>query len=384
MKTERTIPSPEPLAFSRAPDPDARRSPPKARGAARPRVLLVATVFKLPYRVLRCAAEAGACVFVLGSGGAKGLRYSKYCQAFIDFEGPIDGRRDPVLALEINRLVRALSIELVAPADAASTRSLLELSPLIDAPCFPMPDLAAFDLLNDKWRFTQLCGELNILCPDSWLFDDVEQLRAQARGGDLPFPLIAKPLSQDGGAGCVEIADKSRLGKLSKVSYRPIIVQSYIPGADIGSSMFCRDGEIEAFLTHSYIGGVYKAHSEPRIYDEMSKIARRLRLTGIFNFDMRLTDAGEVFFLECNPRVYYKMAMSMLAGVNFLAFGCPWRRGLEAATVPSPVALPFPKAMLRSLLAPWELDAAAWRVLGFLFADPVPFLRESLRIQRGR
>ena len=381
---ERTIPSPEPLAISRAPDPDARRSPPKASGAARPRVLLVATLFKLPYRVLRCAAEAGARVFVLGAAEAKGLRYSRYCQALIDFQGQIDGQRDPELALEINRLVHALSIELVVAADAPSTRSLLELAPQLDAPCFPMPDLATFDLLNDKWRFTQLCSELDILCPDSWLFDDADQLRAEARGGDLPFPLIAKPLSQDSSAGCVEIADAGRLGKLSKISYRPIIVQSYIPGADIGASMFCRDGEIEAFLTHSYIGSVYKAHSDPRIYDEMSKVSRRLCLTGIFNFDMRLTDEDKVFFLECNPRVYYKMAMSMLAGVNFLALGFPWRRGIEAATVPSPVALPFPKAMLRSLLAPWELDAAAWRVFSFLFADPVPFLRENLRIQRGR
>lgn len=378
MKTERTIPSPETLAF--APASKRRPAAPKANGASKPRVLLVAALFKLPYRVLRCAAEAGASVFVLGSGKAQGLRYSRYCEAFVDFNRPIDGRWDPELALEINRLARALSIELVAPADAPSTRSLLELSPLIDAPCFPMPDLATFDLLNDKWRFTQLCGELNILCPDSWLFDDAEQLRAHARGGDLPFPLIAKPLSQDGGAGCIEIANAGSLGKLDEVSYHPVIVQSFIPGADIGSSMFCRDGEVEAFLTHSYIDGVYKAHSEPRIYDEMSKVAQRLGLTGIFNFDMRLTDEGEVFFLECNPRVYYKMAMSMLAGVNFLALGFPWRHGIEAATVPSPVALPFPKAMLRSALSPWRLDAAVWRVLSFLCADPAPFLRETLRL----
>ena len=382
MKTERTAPSPESLAFPRAADPDTRRSVPRTHLAEKPRILLVAALFKLPYRVLRCAAEAGASVFVLGSARAQGLRHSKCCEAFIDFDGPIDGRLNADLVREINRLVNALSIELVAPADALSTRSLLEIASLIDAPCFPMPALAAFDLLNDKWRFTQLCGELGIPCPESWLFDDAEQLRAEARRGGLPFPFIAKPLSLDGSAGCIAVADEGRIGKLNGVSYRPIIVQKFIPGLDIGSSMFCRDGEIEAFLTHSYIDAVYKAHSEPRVYDEMSKVARRLRLTGIFNFDMRLTDDGDVFFLECNPRFYYKMAMSMLAGVNFLGFGLPWRRGIEAATVPTPVALPFPKAMLRSLLTPWQLDAAAWRVLRFLLADPVPFLRESLRFDK--
>lgn len=381
MKTERTIPSPEPLAFSRAPDPGARRAPPETRGAGAPRVLLVASLFKLPYRVLRCAAAAGASAFVLGSGRAQGLRHSRHCRLFIDFDFPIDGRLDPVLALEINRLVSAHSIELVIAADAPSTRSLAAISPLLEAPCFPMPDLATFDLLNDKWRFTLLCGELDIPCPESWRFSDAAQLRDEIRRGGLPLPLIAKPLSQDGGAGCIEILDDRRLGKLNEISYSPIIVQRYVPGADIGSSMFCRDGEIEAFLAHSYIGGVYKANSEPGIYNEMLKVAKRLRLNGIFNFDMRLTKDGEVFFLECNPRVYYKIAMSMLAGVNFLGRGFPWRRELEPSTVAGPVALPFPKAMARSLLTPWKYDARTARVLGFLLADPVPFVRETLRME---
>lgn len=381
MKTERTIPSPEPLAFSRAPDPGARRSSPETRGAGAPRVLLVASLFKLPYRVLRCAASAGADVYVLGAAGAQGLRHARACRSFIDFRGPIDGRLDPALALEINRLVSALSIELVIAADAPSTRSLAAISPLLEAPCFPMPDLATFDLLNDKWRFTQLCGQLGIPCPESWRFSDAEQLRGEVRRGGLPFPLIAKPLSQDGGAGCIEIADRSSIGKLNEIAYSPIIVQRYIPGADIGSSMFCRNGEIEGYLAHSYIDGVYKANSEPGIYTEMLRVARRLRLNGIFNFDMRLTEQGEVFFLECNPRVYYKIAMSMLAGVNFLGLGFPWRRGLDAQRLAGPVALPFPKAMARTLPTPWKYDAAALRVLSFLLSDPVPFFRETLRME---
>jgi biotin carboxylase len=346
-------------------------------------VLLLAALFKLPYRVLRCAAQTGATVFVLGSRKAGGLRHSRYCQRFFNAESRIDGRLDTGLILEINRMVSAFSIDLVAAADAPSTRSLVEIAYTLDAPCFPMPELGAFDLLNDKWRFTQLCREMGIVCPESRLFDTAEQLRAECRRGGVAFPFIAKPLSQDSGNGCIRIPDPSRLGALAKITYSPIIVQKFISGADIGASIFCRDGGIETFLTHSYAQGVYTAYDEPQIFDHLSGIARRFGLSGIYNFDMRLTPDGEVFFLECNPRVYYKMAMSMLAGFNFLEPGFPWRREVRTPGLKTPITVKLPKAMLPLLPTPWKLDADARRVLRFHISDPLPYLRERLGLEKG-
>lgn len=381
MEREKTLPPPEELLSFRAPVLNRRPAEPQVPGNEIPRVLLLAALCKLPYRVLRCLSDAGAEVIVLGAREAIGLSYSRYCRKFFRCVSRIDGDLNPELAIEINRVVNAYSIDLVVAGDAPSTRSLIEIVEDLDAPCFPMPDLEAFDLLNNKWRFTQLCNEMGITCPESRFFDDAKRLCAEYYHAGLPFPLIAKPLSRDSGIGCVVAESEKDIRKLSRISYSPIIVQDYIFGEDIGTSMFCRDGKIEAFLVHSYIKATYTAYDEPAIYQSVARIARRLRLSGIFNFDMRLTADGEVYFLECNPRVFYKIAMSMLVGVNFLGAGFPWRRPAETPSLAGPVAIRFPKAVLG---APWKLDAAARRVLGFLLEDPLPYLRENLGFERKR
>ena len=38
---------------------------------------------------------------------------------------------------------------------------------------------------------------------------------------------------------------------------------------------------------------------------------------------MILTPDGAVHYLECNPRFFYKINLSMIAGVNFVAHGLP-------------------------------------------------------------
>jgi hypothetical protein len=76
--------------------------------------------------------------------------------------------------------------------------------------------------------------------------------------------------------------------------------------------------------------------------------------------------------------------MSMLAGINFLGMGFPWRSETERSSFPDPVTIRFPKAMLGSLLTPWKFDGGTWRVLKFLLEDPLPFFRENLGLERGR
>ena len=120
-------------------------------------VLMVCSLYSLPYRVMQCIAATGAVVHVLGSIGSRGLRYSRYCRRFLRYEGRIAGERDPAFAGEINRCVRDFGIDMVVPAGPAPTRALIASRDMIDAPCFPLPSLKQFDFLNDKWQFTNSC-----------------------------------------------------------------------------------------------------------------------------------------------------------------------------------------------------------------------------------
>jgi predicted ATP-grasp superfamily ATP-dependent carboligase len=384
MELEESARSPGGAASSPTAPPDASRVVSQARLAARPTVLLVvAAQFSLPYRVLRCLEQAGANVIVLGRGAARGLRTSRCCRRYIGCESQIDGRLNVELVREVNRAISTHSIDLVVAGDPLATRALIEISKVLDAPCFPMPDLEAFDLLNDKWRFTTLCQEMGILCPESRLFANGRQLLDEIDRGAVSLPIIAKPLSEDASRGCVSAIRPGDTKKIARITYGPIIVQEFISGLDIGASIFCREGQIISYLVHDYYHGTYRAYSDPAICATLAKIAGRLQLNGIYNFDMRLAASGEVFFLECNPRVFFKCAMSMVAGINFLGLGLSSGRPAAVPSLVGPVAFQFPRNILRVLFTPWKFNRRTWNVVTLLLADPVPYLREILGLERG-
>lgn len=364
-----TTPAPQPLA-SLAPAASARRPGP-------PRLLLLATLFGMPYRVLRCAQAAGAHVWVCGTAGARGLRLSRHCRAFVPTGRAVDGRFDAGLADELNAHIERLDVDLILPGDAPSTRSLIAIREHLHTACFPMPQLEQFDRLNNKWEFTQLCATLQIRCPRTWLFEDTRAL-ARALALHPHGALIAKPLALDGGLGVIRLGSEHALSELQACGYRPILVQDFIDGADIGASALCEAGAVRTFIAHGLQHHVYTACFDGAICRDVSRIARHLHITGLLNFDLRLTPDGQVFYLECNPRIFWKITMSMLAGINFIAAALPGAGASQVpARLPQPVAVRFPRAMLRALPTPWKLDRTAWRTLRFLYSDPVPHLREQ-------
>lgn len=340
-------------------------------------VLLVSKVYHVPYRVLRCAHAAGSNVYVLGTDGAKNLESSRYCSAFIRTDRPVDGGFDEELAEQINLCVERHGIDIVLPGDAPSTRSLIAIRDLIRAPCFPMPDLAQFDRLNNKWEFNLLCMSLGIECPKSRMFLNTQDLAREIDRDSLAFPLIVKPLTMDGGVGVIKLNRETAREQIAAIFYGPILVQDFIEGIDIGAGVFCRNGEIRAFIAHSLVRGNYSAFFDEAIYSEISKIMRALKVDGVFNFDMRRTPDGRVFYLECNPRIFFKIAMSMLAGINFVSLGLPDRGSDVPARLSHPVTVPSSMAMLRTLRTPWKLKTSSLQVLKFLFGDPIPYFRDS-------
>ncbi|MGH6990239.1 MAG: hypothetical protein ACREE3_10120, partial [Stellaceae bacterium] len=202
------------------------------------RVLLLSSLIALPYRVMRVVAAIGAEVHVLGNRRSRGLAKSRACRSFIPTEVPITGARDLALADEINRAVHRLGIGMVLPGDAQATRALIALSDVIAAPLFPLPDLTGFDLLNNKWRFTQFARELGLLTPQSWLVDDAAELRRMVEAATIPLPAIAKPVNYDGGLGVVKLGEAGALKTIDAIDYAPIIAQEFIPGRDIGASIY--------------------------------------------------------------------------------------------------------------------------------------------------
>ncbi len=348
------------------------------------RVLMVSTLFKLPYRVLRCAHAAGAEVYCLGARQSRGLAASRYCRRFIASKSSIEGNFNQGLLDEINHYVKELDIDLVAPGDIRASRSLIVIKDRIGLNCFPLPELEAFDRLNDKRQFGDLCATLNISHPAGAVYASRSELAQALRQNGAVFPKIAKPLAMEAGIGCVRIDARNLEGQLSKIFYEPILLQDYIVGAASGASIFCRNGEIVAFVAHRCRFNVYTTFHDESIYADLAKLAGALKLDGVFNFDMRQAVDGAIHYLECNPRFYFKMAMSMIAGLNFVSLGFPGRDGAVPPKICPSATVRFPKALVMTLATPWKLNANAWRALRFTMADPIPYLREELGFEAGR
>jgi biotin carboxylase len=353
----------------------AAAAPRKLRG------LLVCGLFTLPYRAMRCAVAAGVSVSVLGNAGSEGLRRSRLCARYTETTRAFDGTCDDGMIATVNAAIARDDIDLVFAGDQPSTRSLIAMAPHLSAPCFPMPDLATFDLLNDKARFTELCEALGVLCPPTQVFADRGALLASLARGETPVPAVVKPLSLDGNRG-VTVVESAAAVIAATIDYRPVLVQRFIEGADIGASVYAERGRVLGYICHRLRRATYIALDLPVVFDALSRIVAATGATGILNFDMRLDPAGQVHFLECNPRVFYKMPLSMLLGVNFTALGLAAMTGgaPDARMVPPGSAVRSMKAILAALPTPWRITRRDIAMLGYILADPVPYIRENLRI----
>lgn len=348
-------------------------------------VLLLASRFGMPYRALRAIRAAGARVFVMGTPAAAGLRRSRYCEGFEQTSLPVDGTRNEDLAVAIDEVSKKFGIAVVVAGDAAATRSLIAAKAMLRVPVFPMPELTDFDLLNNKWAFTQMCQNKHVRAPQSWLFATKDELSTFLRGRNDASSYIAKPLSMDSSKGVVRISGAAVDAALLQISYAPILLQEFIDGTDIGTSVFCKAGNIEAFIAHHYHRGRYTPIADAdNIRSDVAALLGPLKTSGIFNFDMRRTADGGIFYLECNPRIFWKISMSALSGVNFIAQGLA-AMGLVPAPVQSSalsVAL-FPKALLlQAATAPWKLTGSSLRTMRFLYADPLPYFSEMLGFEQ--
>jgi hypothetical protein len=339
---------------------------------------MLATIFNMPYRVLRCARAAGAETYVLGNPGARPMRFSRHCHGFFLSDCIIDGGRDEALALEINCLARDLGINMVIPGDAPSTRSLIANRDLIEAPCFPMPSLDTFDELNDKWAFAHLCSELGILHPATRLLPDAAALQDEIAGGRVVFPFITKPLSRSGNGGVLFFDSTKTFDRLKAINYRPVLVQDFIAGVDIGCSLYARAGRIEAFIAHRFWHMVYSTFANDGVFTDIAKLVEHKDLDGVYNFDMRLAPDGRIFFLECNPRFFYKIDLSMMAGLNFVGWGLHAPAPGAPATVVAGVNVRLPKALVFSLLTSGRCSRRDCAMAAHLYLDPLPYQMEKL------
>ena len=348
------------------------------RRVSRPyNVLMLSDQFRFAYRILRCFHAAGADVHVLGARGSRGLRFSRFCASFRERVNDYHGDLGPSIQ-EVNSIIAQLDVDLVVSGEHFIMRPLIAMAPALNAPSFPMLTIEQFDLLNNKWLFTQLCRSLGIRCPRSQLVANNSALSSAVKSGEVSIPFVTKPLDFDGSRGVLSILRTADLRKLDSIQYSPIIVQEFVNGADVAASVYCDHGEIKAFIVHRLKRATYFTFESDEIRADIEKIASATGAHGIMNFDIRVGPDGAMYWLECNPRFFFWAHMSLLAGIPFVEFGLPNWRVSGSSTLPTGTNVRFFKAAAVELARPWRLTKLDFRYLRFVLADPIPWVRETL------
>ena len=350
------------LAFSK---PTTQKSTVQKSSA----VLILASEWRLSYRTLRCAARCFDRIYVVGTRRARPLARSSFCQSFHYL--PLEEDFGKTIVPLINHLCATLFIDWVIPSDARTTRFLTESRGMLESKSYPVPDTSTFDLLNDKSTFVSLCRKLDIPTPRSEVIPNKQQLIARLQGGHLKLPLVVKPTNMEGSQGVVFLHPGEALRIATRLRYEPIMAQAYVDGRDLCAFYFCRQGKIELEAIYHHGGYFLEFIEHDDINRQCRKIIEATRYDGVIGFDIRQCDTGDFYFLECNPRFWYNMELTMLAGFNFVEAGVKDPKFAEESLNPSLAGKVIirPSGLLRKLLAPGPSTPSRLALLAFLMAD---------------
>ncbi|KQT82842.1 ATP-grasp domain-containing protein [Aurantimonas sp. Leaf443] len=300
--------------------------------------LVLSAGFRLQYRTLQCCAPLFRAVHVFGTSAARDLSRSRLCTQFHerpDPSGKAFGGRADVAAVQA--LLASQRIDYLIPSDAETTRFLAEHRTAFDAKCYPVPAVVAFDQLDDKWRFAQLCGRIGVPHPETRLCatsDDVRSALAAAEAGAV---FVVKPLALWGSSGVVKVTAADAAAVLAGVAYAPLLLQRYVPGPEFTTVVLCKGGRVKRAAHYRRRGSSVEFIDESEATRLAEIVASHLRIDGILVFDIKRDPRGALQVLECNPRFWYRMDVALRAGVNFVELGL-WPRRFRR-TARSPVRL---------------------------------------------
>jgi predicted ATP-grasp superfamily ATP-dependent carboligase len=337
--------------------------------------LMVAFAFILPYHLLRTATAAGVRVHVLGSGPSRALRNSRYCASYRTSAQRWDGPAEhEALLAEIREVVQRRHIDVIFPSDDVSTRLLAALHDRLPVRTTPLPDVATFDLLNDKWNFTRFALAHGVRVPQGWLRSSADAVRRDLAGGVLRLPLTAKPVNRSGGYGVVHLRDEADLAQLDRIDYRPILLQRHIVGETIGISVVARAGRVLVHATQRRDERRFELFADPDLADDVARLVAACGFSGPANFDAVLEEAsGLSWIVECNPRFWYTIWMAMVAGLNFLdyAFAAEPPAAVPPATLAGAAIQLSPRDVVRH---PRRATSRDWQMLRHHLRDPLPYV----------
>lgn len=276
----------------------------------------------------------GNCISIVAGDVSRtsDLQYFPLCRRFYPIAASSIQALDPDVIERLRVIVRSNPVDILMPGCFDTVQYLSYYAKEIDfVPVIPLPSFSTIRNLHDKYKFHLFCRTHGIRTPETMLLREGSSLCE----ANLPlsFPVLVKPLELSGGAGIYRFDDFQSLNAHLDQGHRersdefPLLLQEYIPGADIDFNGFALDGRLCAWTIQRWMqvegtNGEFFSWlqfvQDPEIFEIGARIAKATSYSGPFHVDLRIDERnGNILALETNPRFWGSVLASMNEGVNF-------------------------------------------------------------------
>ena len=192
----------------------------------------------------------------------------------------------------------------------------------------------SIDVAEDRDKFLKLLEELRIPIPEGSTAYSVDEARAIANR--IGYPVLVRPSYVLGGRAMEIVYNDKSLEEYMKMavdlsSQHPVLIDKYISGTEAEVDGIC-DGEdvlIPGIFQHVERAGVHSGDSiaiypphtlsweiKDVITDYSIKLAKALKIVGLFNIQFVIDNTGKVYVIEVNPRASRTVPiMSKITGI---------------------------------------------------------------------
>jgi D-aspartate ligase len=284
----------------------------------------------LLFNLLNCFSQVkGVDVYVMSNLEHSSFKVSSRIKKYI-YNPKTNTETDWVS--NINKEVSRFNIDVVLPIDENGIRILIKHKNLI--PNNKLVALASYEnfniainkgVLTAYMNKTQIQKSNNVVVKPGGLFDDEK----------IKFPVLIKPtVNSGGGVGITKFYSREELEKyfINNKFEIDYLVEEYLSGYNICCNVFCIEGTILASTIHK---GLMKGNREfgpsvgleflyeDDLYQIIKTLMKSLNWSGVANIDLIYEEIAKEFrVIEINPRVWYNVEASALAGVNFPYLQC--------------------------------------------------------------
>jgi len=317
-------------------------------------------------------------------------------------------------------------IDIVLPIAEPALLAILEARAQFGGAMIPFPTIETFRAASDKRALSTVAEAVGIAVPPQWEIPTAGAL-ASLDLDALCYPVVLKPTRSVGEHAGVRSKHavrhardamelRTHVADLPPAAF-PLLVQQRVVGPGVGVFLLRWNGATVASFAHRRIrekppaGGVSvyaeAVAADPALVAQSERLLAALDWQGVAMVEYKIDAAsGVAYLMEVNGRFWGSLQLAIDAGVDFPLLLVRCAEGAAASTPPSyrtgtrgrwwwgevdhvlarlrrsdtelalPPGSPTRAAMLRDFLARWRRDE---RDAVFRFADPMPFLYESVR-----